>query len=298
MTVFYKSPPIQYLPAFVAAARASSFKVAASQLNVTPSAISQQIKTLENHMGLKLFSRKKRSLQLTFAGISFYQVAQDTLNQYESGCREFNEKHQSSTLNVSMIPYIANEILIPKLAEFNTLHPDINLMIHTSVTLENLQVQELDAAIRFGIPPWSEQDMVNIELICHAQSALVASEEYLARHPIHSTSDWKKQTLIHSRSHINDWQVFMDKLNFKPHQQLVFDSYDASIRAAEEGLGIAIAVLPISQDKIHQNKLVCLSPNYKDIDESFYLVSKPNEHKQTNILALHIWLKDIFKQVG
>jgi LysR family glycine cleavage system transcriptional activator len=295
MSVLHKSPPIQYLPAFVAAARFNSFKLAASELNVTPSAISQQIKTLENHMGIKLFSRKKRNLKLTFAGTSFYKMAQNTLNQYEYGCKEFNETHLSSTLKVSMIPYIANEVLIPKLAEFHTLHPDINLIIHTSVALENLHVQELDAAIRFGTPPWPEQDVADVVLISHAQSALVASKKYLSKCPINGIDDWQKQTLIHSRNHINDWQVLITKLNFKPQQQLVFDSYDASIRAAEEGLGIAIAVLPISHEKIRTGKLVPLSSNYKNIDENFYLVSKPNDHKQANIVALHLWLKSIFE---
>lgn len=289
-----RSPPIQYLPAFVAAAQHKSFKLAAEQLNVSPSAISQQIKTLEQHIGLELFSRQKREIQLTRAGESFYQVAQTTLNQYESGCIEFAETYISPTLNVSMTPYIANEVVIPRLAEFHEKYPDVNLVVQTSMQLENLQDKNLDAAIRFGTPPWAEHD---VALITPAHFGLVASKKYLALHPINTTDDWSKQTLIHSRTRVNDWQEFMDKYHFKPAKELFFDSYDAGIRAAEEGLGITLAVFPISNNKVAQGSLTPLSQKQHPIEEAFYLVTKPNDHKQQSYQILLGWLKDIFQQL-
>ena len=287
----YRSPPIQYLPAFVAAARHNSFKLAADALNVSPSAISQQIKTLESHIGLELFSRKKRTLELTRAGVRFYDVAKTTLVQYETGYDQFAEQYISPTLRVSMIPYIANEIVIPRLGEFKKQHPDINLILQTSVQLENLQDKELDAAIRFGVPPWPEHD---VALIAKAQSNLVASKTYIAEHPIKETKDWQQQTLIHSRTQINDWQGLMDRFNFTPKQELFFDSYDACIRAAEEGLGLAVGVFPISNKAIQTNKLITLAHKHSPLEEAFYLVTKPNDNKQESYQALLKWLKQVF----
>lgn len=287
----YRPPPIQYLPAFVAAARHNSFKLAAAQLNVSPSAISQQIKTLENHIGLPLFSRQKRELQLTRAGESFYQVAQTTLGSYERGCSQFSETYIAPTLNVSMTPYIANEVVIPQLADFHEKYPDINLVVQTSMRLENLQDKNLDAAIRFGVPPWAEHD---VTLICSVYSGLVASKEYFNKHPVHSEKDWQQQTLIHSRTQVNDWQLLLDKFQVKPNKELYFDSYDAGMRAAEEGLGIAIAVFPISNNKITQGKLKTLSQKKHPIEEAYYLVTKPNDHKQEIYQIFLSWLKEIF----
>jgi DNA-binding transcriptional LysR family regulator len=92
-----------------------------------------------------------------------------------------------------MLPYVANELVIPNLHEFHTKHPDINLIVETSAALED---SELDAAIRFGIPLWGN---LNSELICRAQSGLLVSSSYLQHNPINDVEDLQTPTLIHSR---------------------------------------------------------------------------------------------------
>jgi len=290
-----RTPPIQYLTAFAAAARHNSFKLAAEALNVSPSAISQQIKTLERHLGLSLFSRHKRELQLTHAGKSFYQIASNTINQYETGYSHFTKQYFSSSLKVSMIPYIANELIIPKLHQFQENHPYLNLAIETTMQIEDFESTELDAAIRFGIPPWKDY---HSELIAVAQSGLVATESYFNKHPIKTAADWQQQTLIHTRSNINDWQRFMDQtcFQFKPKKELYFDSYAAAIRAAEEGLGIAIAVFPITKHKILNGQLSTFSNRHAPLAEAFYLVTQTNDSKRDHYRVLLQWLKSIFSE--
>ena len=288
-----RMPPIQYLTAFVASARHSSFKLAAGELNVSPSAISQQIKTLENHIGLPLFSRKKRELQLTKLGESFYQIAEKTIKSYETGFAHFVEQNFSSTIKVSMIPYVANEVVIPQLHHFHENFPDLNLVVESSAHVENLEPGKLDAAIRFGVPPWGDN---NVELISNVQTNLVASKAYFDKNPIKTRSDFQKQTLIHIRTQVNDWQRFMDnmKYQFKPKKELFFDSYDAAIRAAEEGLGIAIGVFPISNNKIRKGRLAVLSDQFFPIEEAFYLVTPINAYKRETYQILLSWLRYIF----
>jgi len=288
-------PPIQYLTAFVASARHSSFKVAAGELNVSPSAISQQIKTLETHIGLSLFSRKKRELRLTKAGESFYQIAEKTIKSYETGFAHFVEQNFSSSIKISMIHYIANEVVIPQLHHFNENYPEVNLVVETSADIEKLEPGKLDAAIRFGVPPWGDN---NIELISNVQTNLVAAKDYFDKYPIKTISDFQKQTLIHTRTQVNDWQRFMDntKYQFKPKKELFFDSYDAAIRAAEEGLGIAIGVFPISNNKIREGRLTTLLDQFFPIEEAFYLVTVLNIYKRESYRILLCWLKEIFSE--
>ena len=288
-----RTPPIQYLTAFVAAARLNSFKQAAELLNVSPSAVSQQIKTLEQHIGLSLFNRHQRALRLTLAGKNFYQFASRSVDQYESGYTQFKAQFLSPSLKISMIPYIANELVIPKLYQFQDAHPNLDLVIETSMRLEDLEASGLDAAIRFGTPPWKGYDAT---LITRAQSALIAAPSYFKNNPIKTSADWQKQTLIHVRQDINDWQRFMDHNNmqFQPKKSLYFDSYAAAIRATEEGLGIAIGVFPITADKVLSEKLSTLSHKYTPLEEAFYFVTKPNFSKQAYYQALLTWLQSIF----
>ena len=290
-----RMPPIQYLVAFAAAAQHYSFKLAAKELNVSPSAISQQIKTLESHIGLPLFNREKRALTLTHAGESFYLVALQTLNQYESGFTQFAQRYFSDTLKVSMIPYIANEVVIPRLHEFHQQYPELNLIVETSMQLENLELKDLDGAIRFGLPPWGQNDA---QLISPAYTSLMASQAYLDKHITKSPIDWTQQTLIHSRSNINDWQRFMSEsgLLFTPKKELYFDSYDAGIRAAEEGLGITIGALPICNRKIIEGKLVALAKNPVVMKEAFYFVMAPNLNKEANYRRVLKWLRGLFSE--
>jgi len=286
-------PPIQYLTAFVASARHNSFKLAAGELNVSPSAISQQIKTLESHVGLSLFSRKKRELRLTKAGESFYQIAETTIKSYEMGFAHFVAQNFSSSIKISMIPYVANEVVIPQLHQFHENYPDLNLVVESSKHVENLEPGKLDAAIRFGIPPWGDN---NIDLISNVKTNLVATKAYFDNNPIISRSDFQKQTLIHIRTQVNDWQRLMDnmKYQFKPKNELFFDSYDAAIRAAEEGLGIAIGVFPISNNKIREGRLSVLTDQFFSVEEAFYLVTPHNAYKRKSYQILLSWLKDIF----
>lgn len=283
-------PPIQYLVTFAAAARLNSFKLAAESLNVTPSAISQQIKSLEGHLGLALFNRDKRELKLTHAGEGFYKVAERTLRQYEKGFVDFTSQYLSPILKISMIPYVANEVVIPNLHDFQKQHPNIKLIIETSSQLEDIQDGELDGAIRFGTPPWGN---LQADLISSVKSGLMASEDYLRSNPLREKEDWKNQTLIHSRSQVNDWLRYMKDTEycFEPKAELFFDSYDAAIRAAEEGLGVVIAALPLSQHKLKSGALSLVFNHSAPLKEGLYLVTKDNESKQESYQFLLSWLR-------
>ncbi|GAA3928667.1 LysR substrate-binding domain-containing protein [Litoribacillus peritrichatus] len=253
------------------------------------------MKSLEQHLGLFLFSRRQRELALTQAGQDFFRYAKGVMDLYESGYASFSEKHHSSKLIVSMIPFVANQLVIPSLEDLYAQFPDMDLVIETNMAIEDLASSELDAAVRFGIPPWQD---CQAELIASAQLNLMASPEYLRQHPLSGARDWQHQTLIHIRSRVNDWQRFLmsNKLTVQPKKELYFDSYEAGMNAAEAGLGIVMGVFPISRQIVEDGRLVSILDQPYEMEEAFYLVTKPNLVKQANYRQLLNWLRNVFNK--
>lgn len=289
-----RPPPIHYLVAFEAAARCCSFKAAAKELNVTPSAVSQQIKSLEQHLGLSLFSRKARAIHLTEIGKSFYQIASQTITVYQQGYLRFKEQHYSPILKISMFSYIANEVVIPNLQQLRDIHPNLELLIETSMRVENLANSDLDCAIRFGKPPWED---CQYELITPITFNLLASEQYLADNPFNDLYDLQEQSLIHIRTNTNDWRQLVIALNITPINELFFNSYTAAIKAAEQGLGIVIGLFPTTDTAVREGKLRAILPDNLPLEEAYYFVSKTNHSKQQDYGLVLAWLKGLFSNL-
>lgn len=291
-----RTPPIQYLPAFVSAAQLGSFAKAADALNVTPSAISQQIKTLEENLGIPLFIRANRSTQLSNAGTVFLQLAQETLSAYESGFTNFVERYCTPTLRISMCPYIANEIIIPRLQAFSELHPNINLIIESSMGVENLNYSQLDGAIRFGVPPWDNNEAI---LISQVHVNLVTNQSYIEKHAFERLEQFLEQAIIHTRSDVDDWERIRNifGLNCKAKKEIFFDDFGAAVKAAEEGLGLAIGLFPTCNKAINNERLKAILPQHFPIKEAYYLVSNPNQSKKLYIDHFAQWLIEIFAQL-
>ena len=131
-------PPMQLMPAFEAAARLQSFKLAATELSVTPSAISQQIKTLEGLLDAELFHRHPRAVVLTETGQRYFELATDIMQRYRSGHRAIREALTTPMLRVSAITLVAYDLLIPALPEFSRRQPDIDIRIEASESLVDL----------------------------------------------------------------------------------------------------------------------------------------------------------------
>jgi len=282
---------LQYLVAFEASARHASFKAAAEELHITASAVGQQIKSLENHLGLDLFFRKTRQITLTLAGESYYKVAVNTLSHFDQGLEEFSERFYSSTLKISMSPYVAHEVVIPRLHEFQSDYPNLTLIIETSMEIQDLTGTDLDCSIRCGVPPWDHCDAV---LISEMKSNLVASKEYLDGNPIVNISDLEGQSIIHFRDNGRDWQAAREAFKFTPGKEIFLNDYPSSLKAAEQGLGIAMGFFPVLNGSVNNGTLQPLFPNHIPTGMSYYFVFKGNAVKQKNYELLCGWLQDIF----
>jgi LysR family glycine cleavage system transcriptional activator len=147
-------PPLAALRAFEAAARHQSFKNAAAEIAVTPTAISHQIRLLEETLGVRLFDRQPRKVVLTSAGQELYPVLRDGFSAFALAIDRVRNQRPSRSVTVSVIPSFAAKWLMPRLPRFQESHPDIHLRLHTSAEVVDLAGGVADAAIRYGHGPY------------------------------------------------------------------------------------------------------------------------------------------------
>ena len=185
-------PPLNALRAFEAAARHLSFTRAASELNVTQAAISHQIKTLEEHLGLPLFRRLNRALMLTDEGQSLFPAVRDALDGLAEAIARLRAGETGGTLTVSTLPSFAVKWLVPRMSHFQDRHPDIDLRISAKEYLVDFTRDGIDVAIRFGRGDWPG---VRAEWMADEELTPVCSPSLLPG--LRSPGDLAHVTLLH-----------------------------------------------------------------------------------------------------
>jgi len=250
-------PPLQLLPTFEAAARLLSFKLAARELHVTPSAVSQQLRALEQALGVTLFERKPRAVSLTEAGAYYYDVARETLYVFQRGSERLHERFAQRRLRISTDAAVAYEVLIPGLSEFQTQHPDIDLRVEASSALVEPGRNAIDAAVRFGRGPWAG---LCADPLLPLVATLVAAPNLLRNQPLASVRDLAAHTLLEISSAPDYWSQLATTLGFRIKKRVAFDSYLATLQAASHGVGVAMGLFPISTNWVRDGRLTTLSP--------------------------------------
>src|SRR6266536_781857 len=172
----YDLPHLAFFQGFEAAARTLSFTKAAEELFITQSAVSRQIKALEQHLGLKLFERRPRSLQLTESGQALYRIATDVLDRLQSATDRLKAETRARQLSITTTTGFASLWLIPRLRRFTSLHPDIDVRISATTDALNLERSLIDLAIRYCRPETVPEGAVKLfgaEMIPMCSRALV-----------------------------------------------------------------------------------------------------------------------------
>jgi LysR family glycine cleavage system transcriptional activator len=290
-----KAPPIQWLPVFEAAARNLNFKKAAMELCVSPPAISQQIKVLEEYLGISLFDRSSRKLKLTAAGEYYYQTSRDIIKRHNTSYRDFERKFCHPTLQISSPIFIAQELLIPNYPRFKDYAPNIELRITTGNEYVDFDDEPADAALRFGTGDWPE---LGARFVSSVDIKLLCSQVYMEQHNLSTTQlmskkDIEEQVIISLYEDLRDWRVSFPEFN--PKQKIIVDSYFSAVRAAEEGLGIAIGLLPMVNQRIRDKKLIPLLTDTITTLYSYWLVAPKATAESENFEALYSWIKDLFE---
>jgi LysR family glycine cleavage system transcriptional activator len=248
-------PSLSALSAFDAAARLSSFSLAADELSVTPGAVSRQIQKLEANLGIQLFERTKRSIALTALGRGYAIEVATILNQLEIASDRFRSRSQFQPLSVCAYPAFALRWLIPRWRKFHERHPNIDLQLTTSLAPAEPVRDGFDAVVRLTnerFPATSSILLAPVDIFPVCRPDL--------RKKIRKTSDLRAQTLIHCHSRPNDWLHWLRKAGASDAVDATrgptFESLSLAYQAAIEGVGVAMGLGCLVADDIDLGRLV------------------------------------------
>ncbi|CDG19936.1 Glycine cleavage system transcriptional activator [Xenorhabdus poinarii G6] len=284
-------PPLNALRVFDAAARHLSFTKAAEELFVTQAAVSHQMKSLEDFLGLKLFRRRNRSLLLTEEGQSYYLDIKEIFTAINDATRKLQTRSAKGALTVSLSPSFAIQWLVPRLSGFNQSFPGIDVRIQAIDREEDKLTDDVDVAIFYGRGNWPglRTDRLYPEYLLPVCSPALLTGE----HPLKTPADLASHTLLHDSSR-RDWQAYIRQLDMQPQinvqQGPIFSHSAMVIQAAVHGQGIALANNVMAQNEIDAGRLVCPFNDVLVSKNAFYLVCHDNQAELGKIAAFRKWI--------
>jgi len=286
-------PSLNGLRAFEAAARHLSFTQAASELNVTQTAISHQIKRLEQELGVRLFVRQNRSLTLTPEASQYLPGVRAAFNDLKLATDRLLRKDQDHVLTVSTLASLAAKWLLPRLSAFQEAHPGIDVRITTSTSLVDFQRDNVDAGIRYGRGQWPG---VRADWLM-ADEAFPVCSPALANgtRPLKCPEDLRDHVLLHtSNANSDDWRLWLTAAglpaDLSKQPGVTFDLIFMTIQAAIDGIGVAMGRTSYVQDDIAKGRLVAPFKIALPADAGFYLVSPQARADSPKLSAFRDWL--------
>lgn len=285
-------PPLNALRAFEAAARLLSISGAANELSVTHGAVSRHVSKLEQYLGAKLFQRDHQRLTLTPRGEAYAKSLASAFDQIQDATvAGFGTRTDRGPLRIGIYPTFANHVLIPRLARFKDIHPEIPFQIETSHTPMDPAGFEIDVAVRLGKGDWP--DLV-VEKLFREELIPVGSPRLLQGRPVGDPGELRRFTLLHAQPRPNDWEQWFKRAGVSAvdaHAGLLFEHSSLVYQAAVNGLGIAMAQTAHIDDHLRQGTLVQFYDLPLTTDRSYFLVYSPLRAKDRRIVAFAAWLK-------
>ncbi|WP_047466233.1 transcriptional regulator GcvA [Rhizobium rhizogenes] len=281
-------PSLNALKAFEVAARHLNFRAAAEEIGVTQGAVAQQVRGLEAELGVKLFERLPRTLALTGEGRRYIA---DIRRAFEIIARATGElKPQPVRLTISTTPTFASKWLIPRLPDFTTRHPDLDLHILATERMSSFQSDGVDLAVRYGRPPFGPG--LASELLFEQEIIAVGSPMLLADRRSPKTSEELADfTLLHDAH--NFWPEFIEKhvgqLEQSSFKGISFSQTSHAIEAAIAGQGIVLANRDFVQRDLEEGRLIRFLEGSLPGPSNFYLVW-PRYRKSSSIDVVVAWM--------
>lgn len=289
-------PPLKSLQAFEAAGRHLSFTEAARELNVTPGAISQQIRMLEDFLETLLFRRLNRSIALTADGQIFLPLISSGFEQFNEAVSMLGQKHSEGPLTITSAPSFVSKWLIPRLARFKSAHPGIDVRIDTSDRLVDFKHEDIDVGIRFGNGVYPELDTVflfSFDLIPVCAPQLMHQGNGLRK-----ISDLKHHTLLHSNYDeldpgFPDWAMWLKVVGadeVDTDHGIYFNQSDLLFQAALDGQGVALLANVMAEPEISAGRLVQPFATRLPVKLNYHLVTSPAKSRIAKVAAFRAWI--------
>jgi LysR family glycine cleavage system transcriptional activator len=292
----FNLPPLDLIQGFEAAARSLSFTRAAEELFITQSAVSRQIRGLEDHLGVALFERRPRSLALTEKGRILHRAATEFLERLQETTDRLRADGGTPHLTVTTTGGFASLWLIPRLRTFTALHPDVDVRISASYKTVNLERSLVDVAVRYCKEEEAPEGAIHLfgeELFPICSPALQTE----GPHPLRALADLEHHALLHmdeARDHM-DWDTWLAAQGhggLKPAASVRFDSYEQMIQAALSGQGVAMGIGRLVSGLMDSGKLV--APFCKSVigARSYFIIRSAITRTRPHVQAFVDWLME------
>lgn len=291
-------PSLDLLKAFEAAARLLSFTKAGEELHLTQSAVSRQMKELEDQLGVALFQRRHRALSLTDAGQAFYPSVTQMLATMRAATDRLRALSGRRMLSVTTTQSLASLWLIPRLGSFTRTHPDVDVRISADTRVLDLERDGLDVAIRHGPPALAGIGAVRLfgERVFPVCSPKLLKDP---ERPLREPADLRHHVLLqyddpdgrHPWVHWRTWLEVERLTELKPAGSLLFSGYDQIIPAAIAGHGVALGRTPLVQGAIESGELVEPFERRADPARAYFAVVSQHATGRREVDEFLAWLK-------
>jgi len=294
--------PLTGLRAFEAAARHLSFSKAADELSVTATAISHQIRNLEHQLGIKLFERKHRAVQLTQAGKVLLPGTESGLNQLAETVDHVSSDWRSSAVNLRATPLFVARWLAPHVALLPNEKPELDFRISPSFDIANFGSDGIDIAIQFGTEPIKG---VHCELLFKENMVPVCSPNLIgSMNGRINLADLKNYQLIHGnipgRVAAQEWKTWLEAANIldiDASSGLHFDNAAPAIASAIEGLGITLVLRTLVEPDLRDGRLVVAFEMEQPEDYAWYITTKEENLERPVLVQARDWLLEKSQQI-
>ncbi len=282
-------PPTALLSAFEAAARTQSFTLAARELSLTQSAVSRQIRALEEMLGAPLFHREKQKVHLTLAGNAYVREVRDALNRISNATLGFRANPGGSSLHIAVLPLFGARWLTPRLPRFLSEHPEITVNLATRIIPFDFRFDTVDAAIHFGQPEWPG---AGLDFLMDETLVPACSPALMARMACTGPADLVHAPLLHLVSRPNAWERWFVAMGVDPGEVhgMLFDQFALVIEAARAGLGIALLPERLIERELVRGDLVKPVDGAYLSPEGYYLAWPDTHENHPPLEAFRAWI--------
>lgn len=290
MAIDWKTfPSLTALRAFAAAAESKSFSGAARVLNVTHAAVAQQVRSLEDHLGVELVFRSGRGLDLTPEGVRLAQGVNEAFRTVEGALQEIQTAQPGAPLRVTLTPAFAAQWLMPRLGQFWALHPEIAVSLHPDKRLSDLRREGLEIGIRFGNGDWPG---LEVEFLTSAQYVIVAAPALLKGRGDLSLDDMSAMPWVIEP----DWpeaMVWLKSAGLHPDAMNIsyIPTEELALSAARQGYGLHVEAAALVEADLRAGTLVEVG-RIRDDSLAYYIVTRPGP-RRAELKEFIKWLRAV-----
>jgi LysR family glycine cleavage system transcriptional activator len=284
-------PPFAALRAFESAARHGNFRRAGEELSLSISAISHQIKSLEDFLGVSLFRRSGNAMSLTGAGKLYVSDLTAIFDQLTDATARVEHSAQAAQLTINMFPSLAAQWLLPRLNSYRQIHPNDDVRVITTLEPIDFRMEAIDLGVRYAAtaPVDFHTDILFVE-----EMFPVCSPLYLGGlKSLTVSSDLSKVTMIRCTAALEEWDQWFDTIGFtgkKPKHKVDFDSRSLALEAAADGIGLAMGRTPYVERALAAKRLHIPFARRLATGYNFYLVMPERAHRQKSANDFRKWL--------